>query len=120
LLVLMAVDFAPRRSWDRIEQQHAGFEARARAVAAAVESDATLGAYNGRELGLFLGQPVYMLRYGMKDDGGSPGAERLIDKYSVNTVIVGTQRREQELGAHLEETYGAPKLAGNDRIWRVR
>lgn len=80
--------FRPRADWEGIEARHTRFAQRCDAIASALEPDARLGADLGWHLSLFLGRPVYSLRFLADRLGVAVGADRVIDAYRLDTIVL--------------------------------
>ncbi len=120
LLALAALDFEPRRGWDGIEEGHQRRLERARVVGARLAPQDRVAAVAGLHDSAYLERSIWGLHWAIRDAGDPAAAEPIIDKYAVDTVLVGESKRDREIAGYLEERYGQPERAGAARIWRVR
>ncbi len=121
ILSLVAWDFKPRHDWPAIEEQHRAFVELAAAVTERLAPDARLAAGQGLHYGVYLDRPVYSLMHAVRRLGLPDGAEEIIDKYRINTVLLSQLVPQDEaLAPYFEERYGPGERAGSARVWRVR
>jgi hypothetical protein len=99
-------DFAPRAGWPQIEAQHRAFTEFCSDVEAQLPSDARVAAPIGWHYSVYLNRPVYSLMFGMRRAGNIGGAEQVIEKYGINTVILAPfTPPERELMKYFEHRY---------------
>jgi len=121
LVLLIAVDFAPHRDWQRIATEHREFEALASAVNAEIPAEARLAAGQGFHYAVYLRRPVYSLMHAVRRAGRLDAAEPLIDKYGIDTVMLSPLVPEDRAFVpYFEAHYGPGTPAGLATIWRVR
>jgi hypothetical protein len=122
LVVLTAVDFQPRKDWDEIAQKSERERAQARAFAERLPASARLGARVGWHYALLLGRPVWSLRFAIDraPKRNVAAMEGVIDKYELDTVLVGGTQIERLLLPYLQARYGQGERAGEGWIYRVR
>jgi hypothetical protein len=119
LLVLIAVDFHPRRDWRRIETRHRELVATAAAIESAIEPDARLAASRGFHYGVYLNRPVFSLVHAIRRARSYEAAEEVIDRYGIDTVV-SSPLVPPDLSPYFLERYGPGTPAGTARVWRVR
>ena len=117
---LAALDFEPRRGWDRLQEGHQRRLEKARALRAHLAPDDRVAAVAGLHDSVYLERSIWGLHWAIRDAGDPAAAEPIIDKYAIDTVLVGDSKRGRELAAYLEQRYGEPERAGSVRLWRVR
>jgi len=121
LTLLIAIDFAPRRDWQRIAASHRAFVEMAAAVEEAIEPEARLAAAQGFHYGVYLRRPVYNLMHAVRRAGRPEAAEQVIDKYGIDTVVLSPLvPADMPLVPYFEERYGPGRPAGPALVWRVR
>lgn len=121
IAVFPLVDFHPRRGWDRIERDHRVYTEAAEAIDAALAPDARVAAPIGWHYAVFLDRPVHSLFFAMRRSGGPDGAERVIDKYSIDTVILSPfLPADRGVLPYFQERYGPGVAAGSSLVFRVR
>jgi hypothetical protein len=120
LAVLALVAFSPRAGWDEIERRHDRFQTLCDDVAAKLAPDAQLAAEKGWHLSVYLNRPVHSLRLAVRRDGLRAGAESVIDRYDLNTVLVLENQRDY--GAYFAKRYAGRlrRAAESTMIVRVR
>jgi hypothetical protein len=101
-------DFAPRAGWTQIEAQHQAYSRFCSEVESQLPSDARLAAPIGWHYSVYLNRPVYSLMFAIRRAGNVGGAESVIDKYGVNTVILAPfTAPERELMKYFQQRYGS-------------
>jgi hypothetical protein len=121
LLLLIAVDFAPRHDWEAIRARHRELTALASAVEQALEPDARLAAGQGFHYGVYLERPVYNLMHAVRRAGRLDAAEDIIDKYDLDTVVLSPlMPQDRALIPYFAGRYGPGTPAGSAFVWRVR
>jgi hypothetical protein len=122
LLALTALDFEGRSSRSEIEQEFERERAQARAFAEAVPPDARLGARVGWHYALLLDRPVWSLRFAIdrSPKRNVAAMEDVIDKYGLDTVLIGPSKIESFYMPYLTATYGKGERAGEGWVFRVR
>jgi 4-amino-4-deoxy-L-arabinose transferase-like glycosyltransferase len=119
--LLIALEFEPRRGWDGIEARHRQNADRAAALAAQLPEDARPGTAIGTTYAVLLERPVWSLEFGVLRSGLPDGAEALIEKYRLDTVVLSPDEPlEARLIPYFRERYGEPVRAGSALIFRVR
>ena len=122
LLALTALDFRPRSSRNEIELEFERERAQARAFAEAVPDDSRLGARVGWHYALLLERPIWSLRFAIDRSPKKNVAamEGVIDKYGLDTVLIGPSKIESFYLPYLTATYGEGERAGEGWVFRVR
>ena len=122
LLALTALDFQPRASRAEIEQGFERERAQARAFAEAVPPGARLGARVGWHYALLLDRPVWSLRFAIdrSPKRNVAAMEGVIDKYALDTVLIGPSKIEGFYLPYLTTTYGDGERVGEGWVFRVR
>jgi hypothetical protein len=113
-------DFEPRRGWERVQEGHQRRLEKARTLRARLAPDDRVAAVAGLHDSVYLERSVWGLHWAIHDAGDPAAAEPIIDKYAIDTVLVGETKRDGELAAYLEQRYGDPERVGSVRLWRVR
>ncbi len=122
LLALTALDFQPRKNWDVLEQEFGRQTAQARAFAERLPADARLGARVGWHYALLLDRPVWSLRFAIdrSPKRNVAAMEDVIDRYDLNTLLVGPDKIESFYLPYLLSRYGQGERAGEGWVFRVR
>jgi len=121
LLLLIVVDFKPRHGWDEIEARHRAFGDLAQSVDAVLQPQARLGAGQGFHYGVYLERPVYSLTHAARRAGRLEAAERIIDRYELNTIVLSTLvPADRPFVPYFTRRYGPGEPAGPALVWRVR
>jgi 4-amino-4-deoxy-L-arabinose transferase-like glycosyltransferase len=122
LLALTALDFQPRSGRTEIEQESGRERAQARAFAEALPPDARLGARVGWHYALLLERPVWSLRFAIdrSPKRNVAAMEGVIDRYGLNTVLIGPSKIESFYLPYLTATYGDGQRVGDGWVFRVR
>jgi len=121
LLSLIALDFHPRAGWEKIENRHKAFTARAAAISAQLEPETRLGSLVGFQYGVYLQRPVYSLKQTLRRADRVDAAEVAIDKYRLDAIVLTPARdAERALVPYFEQHYGPGAEAGDALLWRVR
>ena len=122
LLALTALDFQPRKDWGVREQEFARQTAQARAFAERLAPDARLGARVGWHYALLLDRPVWSLRFAIdrSPKRNVAAMEDVIDRYDLNTLLVGPDKIESFYLPYLMSRYGQGERAGEGWVFRVR
>lgn len=119
LLGLTAVDFAPRRGWDRLESQHRFYTELCAEFEAQLAPDARLASQRGWHYAAFLDRPVYSLEFAVQRVGRPAAAEEVIDRYDLNTVILSPlMAKDREILPYFFRRYGERR--GRALVYRVR
>jgi hypothetical protein len=120
LLLLIGIDFAPRRGWDEIERRHRETLEVSRAVASTVGPDARLATAFGEYYSVFLERPVYSLQIAARRSKSFVAMERIIDRHRIDTVfLVDQPERGRAFIRYFVEHYGEPQRVGPALIWRI-
>lgn len=121
LLLLLAVDFEPRRGWEAIETRHRAYLATAFAVAPELGPNARVGAGIGFHYSVYLERPVYSLYFASRRAKTFEAAEAIVDKYGLDTLLftplIGA---EMAMLPYFRERYGNVQKAGPAYLVRVR
>jgi hypothetical protein len=121
LLLLIAIDFKPRHDWDAIETRHREFAEMASAIEQTLEPDARLAAGQGFHHSVYLNRPVYGLLHAAIRARDFAAAERIIDKYDLNTVVLSPLvYSDLSFADHMKKHYGPGTPADSAQVWRVR
>ncbi len=117
--VLALVSFKPRAGWEQIAATHAAYERFCAEIARALPPDARVAASIGWHDSVYLDRPVYSLLFAMRRSGSASGAERVIDAYGIDTVIIAPP--EKQLLAYFQKRYGNAQLTSDGgALVRVR
>jgi hypothetical protein len=120
LLVLIGIDFSPRRHWDLIEQQHREYAELARAVNAAVEPDARLGAVSGSHYSVFLERPVYSIQFLVRRKQSLEAAEDVIERDRLDAIVLSDRTPlDRQFAEYFGQRLGPPERAGPALIFRL-
>lgn len=120
LVLLIALDFEPRRDWDQIERSHLDFVEIARAIDGAVARDARIGAVVGAHYSVLLDRPVYSLQIAAKHANALEAAERIIEKHGIDTIALSDRTFfDRQFSAYFRRRYGEPQRVGPALIWRI-
>jgi len=121
LLLVIATDFAPRAGWEQIRSEHAWYAAAMSKVRAALPPDARIASMRGAHYSVHLGRPVFNLRFGIARAGSTGGAEAVIDRHRIDTVMLSPAiPLDRAAIAYFRRRYGKPVSVGEMLIWRVR
>jgi hypothetical protein len=121
LLLLIVADFAPRAGWEQIRSEHAWYAAAMSKVRDALPPDARIASMRGMHYSVHLGRPVFNLRFGIARARGVEGAEAVIDRHRIDTVMLSpTIPTDRAPIAYFRHRYGTPESVGEMLIWRVR
>jgi hypothetical protein len=134
LLAIAILGFKYREGWDDLAREHRARVEQARAWNELLPTDARIAGAIGWHHSVYLGRRVYSLFFAVRrkareaDARGAGGAgldemraaEDVIDKYGLNTVIVGAEPSDQWLLPYLRRRYGPGQRAGEGWIFRVR
>ncbi len=120
LALLIAIDFAPRHDWGEIERDHDELVALSQAVKSAVPADARIGAVIGAHYSVFLDRPVYSLQIAARRANAFEGADRVIEKHAIDTLVLSNRTVfDQQFAGYFRERYGEPERVGPALIWRL-
>lgn len=136
-LVLFAIaGFRYREGWDELAHEHQARIEQARAWNEQLPSDARLATSIGWHHSVYVGRTVHSLYFAIRRKtreadalgltGGKraemqmQGAEEVIDKYHLNTVILDANPSDQSLLNYFRRRYGPGVRAGEGWIFRVR
>ncbi len=115
------VDFSPRADWSEIEERYERLVDITETLAAELPSDARLATVRGFHLSMLLDRPVYSIRWGYRLGAGMDGIDSVIDRYSVNTLVLDpSDRLDVEYEPALVAKYGDGRSMGAVRVLRVR
>jgi hypothetical protein len=119
--LLVASVFEPRRGWAEIEARHRELVERAAAVAARLPEQARPGSAIATHYAVLLGRPVYSLEFAVRRAGLPEGAEAIIDRYGLDTIVLSPDEpAEASMIPYFRERYGDPEQAGSALLFRVR
>jgi hypothetical protein len=75
----------------------------------------------GTHYSVFLGRPVFNLRFGIARGGSVEAAEAVIDRHRIDTVMLSPAIPMDGVPiAYFRRRYGEPEPVGEMLIWRVR
>jgi len=122
LLALAALDFQPQNERDLRAREFASEEAQARAFAAHLGADSRAAERVSWHYALLHGRPVWSLRFAIDRDPERNVAaiEGVIDRYGLDTVLVGPAKIESFYLPYLQARYGPGARAGEGWVFRVR
>jgi hypothetical protein len=121
VLVVVALDFAPRKGWDEIETRHARLTAGCAAIDAALPRSAVLAAPVGWHLSVYLGRPVFNLAPTMTREKRMDSSEAVFDRHGIDTVVTADFAFGGEVyEKYLVRKYGPGQVVGEARVYRVR
>jgi hypothetical protein len=122
LLVLTAVDFDPRPSWERIEREHLAMQATCASLAPHLPEEARLAApFASWRWSIYLDRPVYTLFFGWARRGDFAGAEAVLDEYRIDRVLVSSATDvDARMRAYFEARYGVESRVEDVAVVRVR
>jgi 4-amino-4-deoxy-L-arabinose transferase-like glycosyltransferase len=121
LLASIAVDFDPRPRWDEIERNHHRWSKIARTLSKDLPAESCLASARGFHYGLYMDRPVYSMLPMVRHVGDASGAEWVIDRYGVDTVVLSPRRdADKLLLPYFEEHYGPGRTVAALRSFRVR
>jgi hypothetical protein len=121
LLLLIVADFAPRAGWEKIRSEHAWYAAAMSKVRDALPPGARIASMRGTHYSVHLGRPVFNLRFGIARGSSVEGAEAVIDRYRIDTVMLSSAIPMDEAPiAYFQRRYGKPESVGEMLIWHVR
>jgi len=121
LLALTVLDFRTQAN-PELEQEFERARAQAQAFAEQLPADARLGARVGWHYALLLDRPVWSLRFAIdrSPKRNVAAMEGVIDKYDLNTVLIGPSKIESFYLPYLTTRYGEGVRGGDGWIFRVR
>ena len=121
LLVLIIVDFDPQRNWESVRNEDRRSREIARAIFDSVEPDARLASAVGAHHAVYLERDVYSFKQVVRRTGRPEEAERIIDKYEIDTVFLSeTSPDDRRLLPYFERCYPGARTVSGVRIVRVR
>lgn len=121
IALLPLCDFRPHAGWNEIEATHRRYTQFAADVNAALPPDARIAAAIGWHHAVFLDRPVYSLFFGLRRAGTNEGAERVIDRYGIDTVVVWpVTPADRGLLPWLASRHAPGRRVGEAVIYRVR
>lgn len=121
LAVLVCVDWAPFRGWDRIEALHRQYVRMASDYRQRFAHDARVATSIGWHSAVYLDRPVYSLLFAVRRANDVRAVEPVIDKYGINTVILWSAiPADQALIPYFEENYEGEVTASGGHFFRVR
>jgi 4-amino-4-deoxy-L-arabinose transferase-like glycosyltransferase len=120
LLVLIGIDYSPRRNWDLIERQYREFAELSRAVAGAVGPDARLGAVFGSHYSVFLERPVYSIQIVTWRTRSLEAAEGVIARNRLDTIVLSNRTPlDRQFTEYFRKRYGEPEYVDPALIFRI-
>jgi len=120
LLVLAALDSAPRQGWDGIRARHEAELAFADALDSRLAADDTLAAPAGWHLAVLLDRPVWNLAHAGRRRGLA-GIRRVIEERGISAVVIRTVPNEApNMLAMLEASYGPGERIGPGILVRTQ
>ena len=121
LAVLVGVEFAPRRGWSEMQENHDAFNEICSAVQWALDSDARVATAFNWHYATCLDRPVYTLLFAVRRAEDPAAAEAVIDAYGINTVILTPfWVLDRALFPSFKSRYADVKHVGNAYVFRVR
>ena len=121
LLVLIGIDYSPRRYWDLIERQYREFGELSRAVEGAVGPDARLGAVVGSHYSVFLERPVYSIQIVAWRAKALEAADGVIERNGIDTIVLSDRTPlDLQFAEYFRGRYGEPELVGRALIFRIQ
>jgi hypothetical protein len=121
LLVLIGIDYSPRRNWDLIERRYRGFGELSRAVEGAVGPNARLGAMVGAHYSVFLERPVYNIEIVARRANALKAADGVIERNGIDTIVLANWiPLEQQFADYFRRRYGEPEVVGPALIFRIQ
>jgi hypothetical protein len=120
LLVLIGIDYSPRRYWDLIERQYRELGELSRAVEGAVGPDARLGAVVGSHYSVFLERPVYSIQIVAWREKSLEAADGVIERNRIDTILLSDRKLlDQQFADYFRQRYGEPERLGPALIFRI-
>lgn len=122
VLLLAIADFAPRERWAEIEREHRAWEDLSARLAPILPADARVAVPSASgPMSIHLDRPVYTLLFGWQRRGGMEGAEEVIERHAIDTVvIVPWTEADRAMLPYFEERYPVIARAGDAVVLRVR
>lgn len=122
VVLLVIVDVSPRKHWNEIAKQHGDLFAICSVIEARLAPDARLASPFNWHYGVCLDRPVFSLWFNVKRNHGRlSSSEETIDKYGINTVVLGRTRQfDRRFLAYFENRYGRDTREGPVALIRVR
>lgn len=119
--LLVAVDWPPRREWDRIQDDHARYLRNCSALQHIVPDGARLASSFGWYYDLCLGRPVFHFIPRLRRTPILEETDWIIARHRVDTVVLSSRlRHDVDLARYMTQRYGPPRSAGDWWVWRVR
>jgi len=119
LILLIIEDFTPRLNWKKIEQQHKTFVDISSTIKPYLSPDARFGALMGFHYTVFLDHPVYSLLHAVMRENNVDGAEKVIDKYRLNIIIL-SEKEDAGFESYFKSHYNKVTKLGGTMLFRVR
>lgn len=127
LVALLVLDFAPRKGWDEIEEQHDRLQAITAGFARELGPESRLASNRSWHYAVLLERPVYALEFVVKRNLDRvrnvvdvESIEELLDRYEIDRVLLSPKwTKDRELLPYFEGRYG-PTLDPTSRVYRVR
>ena len=120
LLILIGIDYSPRRYWDLIERQYRELGELSRAVEGAIGPDARLGAVVGSHYSVFLERPVYSIQIVAWRAKSLEAADAVIERNRIDTIVLSNRTPlDQQFAEYFGRRYGAPERVGPALIFRI-
>jgi hypothetical protein len=134
LTVLAIAGFRYQEGWDELAAEHRANIEQAQAWNEKLPADARLATAIGWHHSVYLGRTVHSLYFAVRRkareadakglEGAArnemSGAEEVIDKYGLNTVILDASRSDQSMVPYFQLRYRNGVRAGDGWIFRVR
>lgn len=123
LLIVIVVDFEPRKNWHEIASLHRDRTHLASQLNQGLSPSARIATRLGFTYGVYLDRPVYSLHIAVARAGDAAAAEEIIDRYNLDTVVLTTKSRgsiNAALLSYFGQRYGPGKAIGSTLVWHVR
>jgi hypothetical protein len=121
VLLLVAMDFAPRRGWREIEARHRAYTEIASSLKSRLGPETRLASAQGYHYAVYLDRPVYSLIPAIRRAGRNEAAEGILDKYGIESVVLSPLDNEyRAVAPYFEQRYGSGERVASATVWRVR
>lgn len=118
---LVWVDWAPSRGSQDVEAIHMAYVRGCDGIRQRLAPDARVAAPIGWHYSVYLDRPVYSLYFAVKRAGDVSAAERVIDEYGINTVVLWPAvPADQAMLPYFQGHYGGESAPGGGTVFRVR
>ncbi|MBK7876117.1 MAG: glycosyltransferase family 39 protein [Planctomycetes bacterium] len=122
VLVLLAIDFHPRGNWDAVRTEHETYARWCQRLAGLLPQDARVAVpIESWRYSIYLDRPVWTLFFGWNRGRGPAGAEAVIDRRKIDTVVITPfTKSDGEMGPYFVQKYGIRMHEEGITIVRVR